>query len=225
MLRDAIELPRYDDTPAPTGKRSERIERDSQAPGDSPGTFGMSARKSRTTHVVVWLLLCIAVATGQTKTVEAIKDASTITYRINHTLHHIEATSKDGWFRVELDPAKQEIRSVSAQVDVMTFDSGNSNRDSHAMEVVEAIKYPDVTFVSTSVSQYGDSLSVAGKLTLHGVTKDIVMKGSSTWTQNKLDVQGSFDLSITAFKMERPALLMIPVDDALHFSLHAAFAW
>jgi polyisoprenoid-binding protein YceI len=175
--------------------------------------------------VVLWLLISVAALSAQTKVVEAVKDESSITYRINHTLHHIEATSKDGWFRVELDPAKQEIKSVTAQVDVMTFDSGNSNRDSHAMEVVESIKYPDVTFASSSVTQNGDSLSVTGKLTFHGVTKDIVMTGAAKWSQNKLDVQGSFELSITAFKIERPSLLMIPVDDALRFSLHAAFAW
>lgn len=178
----------------------------------------------RATFVVLWLLLAAVAATGQTKTVEGIKDESSITYRINHTLHHIEATSKDGWFRVELDPAKHEIKSVTAQVDVMTFDSGNSNRDSHAMEVVESIKYPDVTFASTSVTQAGDSLNVTGKLTFHGVTKDIVMTGTTKWSQNRLEVQGNFELSITAFKIERPALLMIPVDDALKFSLTAAFA-
>ena len=162
---------------------------------------------------------------AQTKSVDVIKDESSITYQINHTLHHIEATSKDGWFRVELDPSKKEIKSVTAQVDVMTFDSGNSNRDSHAMEVIESIKYPDVTFASTSVTQTGDSISVAGKLTFHGVTKDIVMTGGAKWSQNMLEVQGRFELSITAFKIERPALLMIPVDDALKFSLKAAFAF
>ena len=181
-------------------------------------------RVFRTTLVSLLLLLAVAASSGQTKAVEAIKDESSITYRINHTLHHIEATSKDGWFRVEVDPAKKEIKSVTAQVDVMTFDSGNSNRDSHAMEVVESIKYPDVTFASSSVTQNGDSLSVAGKLTFHGVTKDIVMTGVTKWSQNKLDVQGGFEVSITAFKIERPALLMIPVDDALKFALHAAFA-
>jgi hypothetical protein len=38
-------------------------------------------------------------------------------------------------------------------------------------------------------------------------------------------VDGGFELSLTAFKVERPALLMVPVDDALKFSLKAAFAF
>ncbi|HTY37245.1 MAG TPA: YceI family protein [Bacteroidota bacterium] len=177
----------------------------------------------RTALLAAWLVIGLAGLTAQTKTVDVLKDESTITYRINHTLHHIEATSKDGWFRVDIDPDKKEIKSVSAEVDVMTFDSGNSNRDSHAMEVIESIKYPDVTFVSSSVTQNADSIFVHGKLTFHGVTNDIVMSGVATWAEHKLSVDGAFELSLTAFKVERPALLMVPVDDALKFSLKAAF--
>jgi polyisoprenoid-binding protein YceI len=124
---------------------------------------------------------------------------------------------------VEGDIADKKIRKVTAQVDVTTFDSGNSNRDSHAMEVVDAITYPYVTFTSTSVTQYGDSLRVEGKLMFHGVTKDIAMLGTAGWMQNKLEVNGSFVLSLTAFKIERPSLLLVPVSDDLHFSLKAVF--
>jgi len=173
--------------------------------------------------LAAWFLIAGAGLFAQTKSVDVIKEESSITYRIDHTLHHIEATSKDGWFRVDIDPAKREIKSVSAQVDVMTFDSGNSNRDSHAMEVIESIKYPDVTFAGTAVTQNADSIVVSGKLTFHGVTKDIVMKGVVTWREHKLSVEGGFEVSLTAFKIERPSLLMVPVDDALKFSLKAAF--
>jgi polyisoprenoid-binding protein YceI len=174
--------------------------------------------------LAAWVLIAGAGLLAQTKAIDVIKDESLITYRIDHPLHHIEATSKDGWFRVEIDPAKKEIKSVSAQVDVMTFDSGNSNRDSHAMEVIESIKYPDVTFSGTAVTQTADSIVVSGKLTFHGVTRDILMRGVATWEQNKLNVEGGFEVSLTAFKIERPSLLMVPVDDELRFSLKVAFA-
>ena len=223
MSNEAIEQARHTDTWTLSIASTTEIGSSCPAPGSSFGRSRESAWAARITLAVVWMALAIAVSLGQTKAVEAIKDGSSITYRINHSLHHIEATSKDGWFRVELDPAKKEIKSVTAQVDVMTFDSGNSNRDSHAMEVVESIKYPDVTFAGTSVTQNGDSLMVTGKLTFHGVTKDIIMTGVIKWSQDKVEVDGIFELSITAFKIERPSLLMIPVDDALKFTLHAAF--
>ncbi len=173
--------------------------------------------------VVCWFLISGVVVRSQPKQVDVLKKESSITYKIVHPLHEIEATSKDARYRMEIDPAKKEIITVSADVDVMTFDSGNSNRDSHAMEVIDAISYPEVSFVSSSITQVGDSLKVAGKLTFHGVTQDIVALAVSKWSSDRLVVRGSFNLSLTAFKIERPSLLMIPVEDALRFTFTAAF--
>ncbi len=170
-----------------------------------------------------WFILFGAESWAQTKQPELLKDESSITYRIVHPLHEIEATSRDATYQLEIDPVKKEIVSVSATVDVMTFDSGNSNRDSHAMEVIDAISYPEVSFVSSSVAEVGDSLKVTGKLTFHGVTQDIVAMASSKWSPDKIEVHGSFALSLTAFKIERPSLLMIPVEDALRFTFSAAW--
>jgi len=175
-------------------------------------------------HVVALSLLTSSVIAGaQTKQVELLKDESSITYRLVHPLHEIEATSKDATYQLEIDPIKKEIVSVSATVDVTTFDSGNSNRDSHAMEVIDAISYPEVSFVSSSITQSGDSLRVTGKLTFHGVTRDIVALAASKWSPDKIEVRGSFVLSLTDFKIERPSLLMIPVEDALQFTFAAAW--
>ena len=162
-------------------------------------------------------------ASAQMKTIGESKEESSVTYTLSHPLHTMESISKDVAFRVDADLAKKKISRVTAQVDVTTFDSGNSNRDSHAMEVIDAITYPYVTFTSTSVTQYGDSIRVEGKLTFHGITKDIAMLGKTIWTQNKLEVNGGFILSLTAFKVERPALLLVPVSDDLHFFIKAVF--
>ena len=166
----------------------------------------------------------LTVLEAQPKDLQSVADKSWVAYRLVHPLHVIDATSKNVQYHVELDPAKKEISKVTAQVDVTTFDSGNSNRDSHAMEVVDALTYPDVQFTSTSVAQRADSIFVAGKLTFHGVTNDVTMVGSAQWLPDELDVKGGFDLSLTAFKVERPALLLIPVEDKLTFTLAAAFS-
>ena len=178
---------------------------------------------SKLSVLALWLFISSAITEAQTKQVELLKDESSITYRIVHPLHEIEATSKDATYQLEIDPAKKEIVSVSATVDVTTFDSGNSNRDSHAMEVIDAISYPEVSFVSSSVTETGDSLKVRGKLTFHGVTRDIVAMAASIWSVDKIEVRGSFVLSLTDFKIERPSLLMIPVEDALRFTFAAAW--
>jgi Uncharacterized conserved protein len=163
------------------------------------------------------LLFLVTASKAQTKKIQADKKESSITYQMTHPLHEIEATSKDVGCWVDLDPAKKEISHVYVQIDVTTFDGGNSNRDSHAMEVIDAISYPKVKFTSTSIVQNGDKLKVTGKLTFHGVTKEITFDAIPKWESSKLTVTGNFVISLTEFKIERPSLLMIPVKDELRF--------
>ena len=153
-----------------------------------------------------------------------IPSESSVTYRLVHPLHEIEATSKNVQYLLDADVAAKKVEHVAAQVDVTTFDSGNSNRDSHAMEVIDAITYPDVRFMSTSITQSGDSIHVTGRLTFHGVTRDVTIGGMLTWSSQELVMHGGFDLSLEAFKIERPSLLMIPVEDKLSFTVTAAFS-
>ena len=126
-----------------------------------------------------WILLTTTYSTAQTKQVDCLKNESSVTYLLSHPLHHMESTSKEIDCRAEIDTAKDEIKTVSAQIDVTTFNSGNSNRDSHAMEVIDAITYPDVKFSSTAIVQNGDSLKATGILTFHGVTKEVIIARGS----------------------------------------------
>ena len=180
--------------------------------------------RTRVFAVPVIVMFFVLTSQAQPKGAEVVKKDSWITYRITHPLHEIEATSKDVVYHVEIDAAKKEVLSVSADVDVTTFDSGNSNRDSHAMEVIDAIDYPEVNFASSSIVQAGDTLKIAGTLTFHGVTHEVVLAAIPRWTPERLEVSGHFELSLTAFKIERPSLLMIPVEDALRFTFAVAFA-
>jgi polyisoprenoid-binding protein YceI len=171
----------------------------------------------------VLFLFLIGVTSAQTKKIQADKKESTMTYKLTHPLHEIEATSKDINCWADLDVAAKTISHVYVQIDVTTFNGGNSNRDSHAMEVIDAISYPYVKFNSSGISQNGDKLKVSGKLLFHGVTKDIVFDAAPKWENNKLTVTGEFVLSMTAYKIERPSLLMIPSNDDLHFTFKAVF--
>ena len=178
---------------------------------------------SKLLSVAILLLMFGSPAFAQLKAAELIKNESSMTYRIVHPLHKVEATSKEVVYNVQIDTSKREVKSVTAQVDVTSFDSGNSSRDSHAMEVIDALTYPYASFAGSTISQQGDSLKIAGKITFHGVTKDIVIPALAKWEPNKLDVTGDFDLSLEAFHIERPSLLLIPVEDKLSFSFKAAF--
>jgi polyisoprenoid-binding protein YceI len=175
--------------------------------------------------LLMFLLAVLAVvpAPAQVRHLKERNEESSMTYRMVHPLHRIASTSKDVVYDLEADTGTKEFKRVAGWVDVTTFDSGNSNRDSHAMEVIDAIDYPDAEFEGTGFVQKGDSLIITGKITFHGVTREITSGAVSRWSEGRLEVDGSFDLSLAAFNIERPSLLMIPVEDRLSFSFVAVF--
>jgi polyisoprenoid-binding protein YceI len=74
----------------------------------------------------------------------------------------------------ENDPSKS---SVNATVDTTTVDTGVAQRDGHlkSPDFFDVAKFPTMTFVSKSVAKSGDEYLVTGDLTLHGVTRSVVL--------------------------------------------------
>lgn len=179
--------------------------------------------KTKLSLILLSLLICNSFLFSKQKRLKAEKQNSWITYKLTHPLHEVESTSKDATCYIDADEADKEIKAVAVQVSVSSFNSGNSNRDSHAMEVVDALDYPYARFISSSVTQNGDSVKATGKLTFHGVTKNVVILAKEDWSNKTLTLNGGFNISLTAFKIKRPSLLFMPVNDTLKFTFHQVF--
>ena len=67
--------------------------------------------------------------------------------------------------------------SVTATLDPSTIDTKDANRDGHltTADFFDVATYPTWTFVSTSVAGDGTDLKVTGDLTIHGVTREVVL--------------------------------------------------
>jgi polyisoprenoid-binding protein YceI len=67
--------------------------------------------------------------------------------------------------------------TVTATIDVGTVNTGVAARDTDlaSERFFEAAKFPFATFTSTNVAKNGSKLTVSGNLTLHGVTKPVVL--------------------------------------------------
>ena len=156
--------------------------------------------------------------------IPGIEKESSVTYKLHHKFHDVAATSKLIKCIIDYDPVKERINRVTAVADVTTFDSGNGNLDSHAMEVVEALKYPKVTFKSTSITESeNNTLNVRGILTFHGVSKEIFFKANKIRKGNTMEVYGNFPLSLDEFKVKRPSLMFVKLDDKMEMSFHCTF--
>ena len=70
------------------------------------------------------------------------------------------------------------LSSIEATLDVSTLSTGEAQRDGHlkSADFLEADKYPTITFKSTKVERKGpEEYAVTGDLTIHGVTKPVVL--------------------------------------------------
>jgi polyisoprenoid-binding protein YceI len=165
----------------------------------------------------------LQIAASQTSKLTAIKEKSEFNYLLIHAFHKVEAVCKDFSCTIQYDDATRNIVNTSFSAEVSSFDSGNSNRDSHAMEVLDALTFPTVSFKSTDIKTTGEGLLVAGDLTFHGVTRPISFGGTVVSSASGLTVQGNANISLTAFKVERPSLLFVPVQDTLRISFTMLF--
>lgn len=65
---------------------------------------------------------------------------------------------------------------VEAAVDAASVNTNNADRDAHlrSPDFFDVEKFPTLTFRSTKIARNGDALDVAGDLTIHGVTRNVV---------------------------------------------------
>jgi polyisoprenoid-binding protein YceI len=78
---------------------------------------------------------------------------------------------------VTFDPTDVAKSSVEATIPIATVDTGVAPRDNDlkSPRFFDATQFPTMTFKSTSVRKAGDHYDVTGDLTLHGVTKPVVL--------------------------------------------------
>lgn len=160
------------------------------------------------------ILALAAGAAAQAKTYEAIKGESSLSYGLVHPMHHITGVSRDFLCQVDLSPDTVSSR-IKVSAAVSSFDSKNSSRDSHAMEMVEAMKYPRVEFSSEAVKPEGDGYLVSGNLTFHGITRPVSFHVSPKSAGGKVEIIGEFAVKLSDYKVKRPTLLFVPTQDKL----------
>ncbi|GER08032.1 hypothetical protein JCM17843_23420 [Kordiimonadales bacterium JCM 17843] len=99
-----------------------------------------------------------------------------------------ETRARFGDFAGELvlDEENPEASTLNVTIPINSLDTGIEKLDGHLLsaDFFDAATYPEATFTSTKIDRTGDSTAkVYGDLTIHGVTKPVVLDV----TLNKLD--------------------------------------
>lgn len=80
---------------------------------------------------------------------------------------------------IEYDPANVGATKIDATIDASSIDTREPQRDAHlkSADFLDAEKFPAITFKSKKVESAGDGeLKIAGDLTIHGATKEVVLE-------------------------------------------------
>jgi polyisoprenoid-binding protein YceI len=148
---------------------------------------------------------------------------STVKYSMRHKLHSWEGVSNSLKVATKWNDQKKEIEQISIVVGVASFNSGLSSRDSHMLEVLDALTYPRIIFSSSSVQYTPDGILVKGKMQFHGVDRMIETKVKMEKVNNKWVFTGKLPILLEDYKVERPSLLFVKVDNLVQIDFKVVY--
>jgi polyisoprenoid-binding protein YceI len=107
------------------------------------------------------------------------KAHSTLGFQVRHLFSTVPGKFDDFTGTITYDEANPENSSVEVTIKTASVDTGVKMRDDdlRSPNFFDAAKYPEITFKSKSVKMTGNNTAeVTGDLTMHGVTKETVLK-------------------------------------------------
>jgi len=121
-------------------------------------------------------------------------EASEITFRATSRLMNADGRFARLSGDVLVDPTALTSARISLTIDAASLDTGIEMRDNHlrSSDFFEVERFPTVTFQSVRVEAAGRRAIVVGRLTLHGVTREIAVPIDVQITNTALVASGEF---------------------------------
>jgi polyisoprenoid-binding protein YceI len=117
----------------------------------------------------------------QEKSVYALDPAHTT---VEFVVRHLMITKVRGRFTafrgtVELAPGNDLPTAISALIDASSIDTREDQRDAHlrSADFLDVENFPEIAFESARISGTPDEFAIDGKLSIHGVTRDVTLTG------------------------------------------------
>jgi polyisoprenoid-binding protein YceI len=122
-------------------------------------------------------LVSVAPAAVETYAIDPVH--SSVGFKVRHFLTKVPGSFTTFSGTITVDRDNLENSSVVAKIDVGSVTTGTEKRDNHlkSPDFFDVAKFDSITFTSTSWKKTGDAtFDVTGDLTIHGVTKSVVLK-------------------------------------------------
>jgi polyisoprenoid-binding protein YceI len=106
-------------------------------------------------------------------------DHSNISFKVKHLMvSNVKGNFDKHTGTVEINDKDITKSKVQVTIDTNSINTSVQKRDEHlrSADFFDVAKYPTMTFVSKEVAKAGnDKLKVTGDLTIHGITKEVVL--------------------------------------------------
>ena len=167
-------------------------------------------------YIIFFLIIILSrLSYGQSDQLRVNTNESYIKYEGDHLLHSWEGTNDKVNGLAVLDTNSKSLQKLAILLYVRDFDSQNSGRDAHALEVLEALKYPEIKFYSESIKIDNENLIINGIFDFHGKQIKKTFSASYKNQDSKWIIFGEFQLTPTDFNINLPSFLSIKMEDLL----------
>lgn len=101
---------------------------------------------------------------------------------IGFTVRHLGLSKVRGRFNAFTGSVqvgeRLEASAIEAEIDLASVDTNNDQRDEHlrSTDFFDTDAHPKMTFVSTTIVNEGESGTIAGNLTINGITKAVELE-------------------------------------------------
>jgi polyisoprenoid-binding protein YceI len=133
---------------------------------------------SKTRFAVLAALLALAAPVHAAETYTFDKAHTNVGFQVRHIFTLVSGKFTDFAGTIQVDRAKPESSTVEFTIQAKSIDTSEPRRDDHlrSPDFFDVANNPTITFKSTSLKANGkDSWLVTGDLTMHGVTKQVVL--------------------------------------------------
>jgi polyisoprenoid-binding protein YceI len=102
---------------------------------------------------------------------------SSVRFQIRHLFSKVQGNFTQLSGTIDYDPAAQTASKVETKIVATSINTNQENRDQdlRSPKFFDVATYPDLSFTSTKVDSTADGLKMSGDLTMHGVTKSVVL--------------------------------------------------
>ena len=171
---------------------------------------GRCSRASRRAALVLLsVIAAIAPASADPRRYAIQPEASELSFRATSRLMNADGRFHRLNGEVAVDPADLATAKIAVTIDAESLDTGIGLRDTHlrSADFFDVKAFPTITFESLRVEATGRRASVTGRLTLHGVTREITIPVDVTVSEVAMVASGEFVLNRTEYGMSYNSVL------------------